>query len=163
MQHGGGHLYGADKYCRWLGEASGLPVSLPTEAQWEYAATSRGTSQAFYATDDGTQDYGRNYPGKKSPWYPEPSGTYPSNPLDVHDMTGNVAEWVSDWYAGNYYSISPHKNPKGPNSGKKKILKGGSVGGTQSFNVLFRRARLHTPDEKQGGVRCVINQPTPVS
>ncbi|MDF1723118.1 MAG: SUMF1/EgtB/PvdO family nonheme iron enzyme [Alcanivorax sp.] len=155
--------YDAQNYCHWLGELTGLPFELPTEAQWEYAATSRGTSRAFYATDDGTQDYGRNYPGSKAPWHPEPSGTYPPNPLGMYDMTGNVAEWVQDWYDKNYYEKSPGVNPKGPDSGTKKLLRGGSVGGTQRYNVLFRRARATEPDDKQGGVRCVVNQPNVIA
>ncbi|WP_290538833.1 SUMF1/EgtB/PvdO family nonheme iron enzyme [Alcanivorax sp.] len=152
--------YDAQNYCHWLGELTGLPFELPTEAQWEYAATSRGTSRAFYATDDGTQDWGRNYRGgPNTPWHPEPSGTYPPNPLGMYDMTGNVAEWVLDWHDKNYYEKSPGVNPQGPASGTKKLLRGGSVGGTQRYNVLFRRARATEPDDKQGGVRCVVNQP----
>ena len=74
-------------------------------------------------------------------------------------MTGNVAEWVLDWHDKNYYEKSPGINPQGPDSGTKKLLRGGSVGGTQRYNVLFRRARTTEPDDKQGGVRCVANQP----
>ena len=156
--------YDAQNYCHWLGELTGLPFELPTEAQWEYAATSRGTSRAFYATDDGTQDWGRNYRGgPNTPWHPEPSGTYPPNPLGMYDMTGNVAEWVLDWHNKNYYEKSPGVNPQGPVSGTKKLLRGGSVGGTQRYNVLFRRARATEPDDKQGGVRCVVNQPNVIA
>lgn len=67
---------GANDYCHWLADISGLPFALPTEAQWEFAATSRGSSHAFYATDDGTQGWGRNYRGgPNTPWYPDPPGT----------------------------------------------------------------------------------------
>lgn len=158
--------YDAQGYCHWLGELTGQPFELPTEAQWEYAATSRGTSRAFYATDDGTMDRGRNYRDTRrngTPWHPEPSGTYPPNPLGMYDMTGNVAEWVLDWHDKNYYAKSPGANPQGPESGTKKLLRGGSVGGTQRYNVLFRRARATEPDDKQGGVRCVVNQPNVIT
>lgn len=152
--------YDAQKYCHWLGELTDLPFELPTEAQWEYAATSRGTSRALYATDDGTQDWGRNYRGgPNTPWHPEPSGTYPPNPLGVFDMTGNVPEWVLDWHDKNYYEKSPGINPQGPKTGTTKIYRGGSVGGTQRYNVLYRRSPGLKPDDKQGGVRCVVNQP----
>ena len=156
----GATWYDAQGYCQWLGERTGLPIQLPTEAQWEYAATSRGSSRAFYATDDGTQDWGRNYRGgPNTPWHPEPSGTYPPNPLGMYDMTGNVAEWVLDWYDKNYYEKSPGVNPQGPETGTRKLLRGGSIGGTQRYNVLFRRARITAPDDNQGGVRCALNQP----
>lgn len=156
--------FDAQGYCHWLGELTGLSFELPTEAQWEYAATSRGTRRAFYATDDGTQDWGRNYRGgPNTPWHPEPSGTYPPNPLGMYDMTGNVAEWVLDWYDKEYYEKSPGTNPQGPDSGAKKLLRGGSVAGTQRYNVLFRRARATEPDDKQGGVRCVVNQPNVIA
>ncbi len=154
--------YDAQGYCHWLGELTDLPFELPTEAQWEYAATSRGTRRAFYATDDGTLDYGRNYPGSEAPWHPEPSGTYPPNPLGMYDMTGNVTEWVLDWHDRNYYEKSPGINPQGPETGTTKIHRGGSVVGTQRYNVLYRRSPGLKPDDKQGGLRCVINQPDAV-
>lgn len=158
--------YDAQGYCHWLGELTGLPFELPTEAQWEYAATSRGTSRAFYATDDGAMDRGRNYRDTRrngTPWYPEPSGTYPPNPLGMYDMTGNVAEWVLDWHDKNYYEKSPGINPQGPETGTTKIYRGGSVVGTQRYNVLYRRSPGLKPDDKQGGVRCVVNQPVAVA
>ncbi|MGJ3257617.1 MAG: formylglycine-generating enzyme family protein, partial [Alcanivorax sp.] len=121
---------------------------------------SRGTSRAFYATDDGTQDWGRNYRGgPNTPWHPEPSGTYPPNPLGMYDMTGNVTEWVLDWHDKNYYEKSSGINPQGPETGTTKIHRGGSVVGTQRYNALYRRSPGLKPDDKQGGVRCVINQP----
>lgn len=152
--------YDAQAYCHWLSELTDLPFELPTEAQWEYAATSRGSSRALYATDDGTQDWGRNYRGgPNTPWHPEPSGTYPPNPLGIYDMTGNAAEWVLDWHDKNYYEKSPGINPHGPATGTTKIYRGGSVVGTQRYNVLYRRSPGLKPDDKQGGARCVVNQP----
>lgn len=77
-------------------------------------------------------------------------------------MTGNVSEWVKDWYSSTYYANSPLKNPQGPKTGKRKLLKGGDVVGTQSYNILYRRGRGEKSDAEQGGVRCVINQKRPV-
>ncbi len=156
--------YDAQNYCHWLGDLTGLPFELPTEAQWEYAATSRGTSRALYATDDGTLDWGRNYRGgPNTPWHPEASGTYPPNPLGLYDMTGNVAEWVLDWHDKNYYEKSPGINPQGPETGTTKIFRGGSVVGTQRYNVLYRRSPGRKPGDKQFGVRCVVNQPNVIA
>jgi formylglycine-generating enzyme required for sulfatase activity len=110
---------GAKDYCRWLGKVTGLPCDLPTKAQWEYAARSRGLNVGF-ATDNGKIDFRRNYRGKGAPWYPQPPGTYPPNPLGLYDMTGNVWEWVNDWYAADNYRHSPELNPKGPTKGSRK-------------------------------------------
>ena len=55
-------------------------------------------------------------------------GSYPSgaSPYGALDMAGNVWEWVNDWYDGNYYGVSPYRNPPGPASGSYKVLRGGS-------------------------------------
>ncbi|MGD8571550.1 MAG: SUMF1/EgtB/PvdO family nonheme iron enzyme [Gammaproteobacteria bacterium] len=153
--------YAAKDYCLWLGEQSGLPFDLPTEAQWEYAARSRG-KPVPYATDTGMLDKGRNYmkyikeAGNTHIVY---VGSHPPNSLGIYDMHGNVNEWVNDWYDENYYKISPENNPAGPKTGEKKVLRGGSVIGTQSFNTVYARFTKE-PDYNgfnYNGVRCVLN------
>jgi sulfatase modifying factor 1 len=57
----------AKDYCLWLGELSGVPVDLPSEAQWEFAARNRG-QHVIYPTDTGTLDFGRNYPPREDDW-----------------------------------------------------------------------------------------------
>jgi len=132
--------YEAEKYCSWLGAVSGLPFSLPTEAQWEYAARSRGKFLAV-ATDDGTYKitdgfYNRDGSGgpqginisttrdrkefaKALGWKVDslislPVDQYPPNPLGLYAMSDNGFEWVSDWYDPDYYRTSPVLNPQGP-------------------------------------------------
>jgi len=109
----------ADNYCLWLAEKTGLPYSLPSEAQWEYAARNRGQPIAF-ATDTGEVELDK-YLQRPSqyidPMQPvsgnalihssndverRPVGSYPPNPLGLHDMTGNVAEWTKDWFYPGY-------------------------------------------------------------
>ncbi len=151
----------AKDYCKWLAKETGLPFDLPTEAQWEYAARSRGLNVAF-ATDNGKIDFDRNYGGKKATWYPSPPGSYPPNPLGVYDMTGNVHEWVNDWYDQEYYANSPVKNPQGPEEGHEKIMRGFGVVGSTEYKALYRRDEEPPTSTDEGGIRCVVNNPLPI-
>lgn len=96
---------------------------LPTEAEWEYAARSGGKREKYAGGDyvDSVAWYDSNS-GKKT----HPVGTKSPNGLGIYDMSGNVWEWVQDWYGEKYYSESPRNNPKGPYSGQARVLRGGS-------------------------------------
>jgi formylglycine-generating enzyme required for sulfatase activity len=153
--------YAAKAYCTWLSKVSGLPFDLPTEAQWEYAARSRGR-RVPYATDNGRLDPERNY-NKAHPvlarGQAKPTGSHPPNPLGLYDMHGNVAEWVNDWYDRHYYHHSPVLNPRGPKTGKKKLWRGGGNFGTQAYNTVYTRADRPPTHDGGGaiGMRCVLN------
>lgn len=152
--------YQARAYCQWLGSLLNLPMDLPTEAQWEYAARSRGLAVA-HATDNGDIEYGRNYRDPTVIDHEMPPGSWPPNPLGIYDMTGNVSEWVLDWYAP--YTPEPKVNPTGPAHGNDKVWRGFGVIGGKGIIQLYRRGHV-TPTSTGGGhgVRCVVNQPTPV-
>ncbi len=153
--------YQARAYCQWLGEQTGLPFDLPTEAQWEYAARSRG-KWVGVATDDGYPDFGRNLPNYED--YGHDVCRFPPNPLGLCDMTANAAEWVYDWYAPDYYQHSPRKNPKGPETGTLKVLRGGSFQDSQTLGWSVYRRDAHPPDKTLYylGFRCVVNRDTPL-
>lgn len=111
--------FGAKAFCQWLGQISGLPFDLPTEAQWEYAARSGG-KKVLFATDNGQIDEGRNYPGDEhKPRIVTPEvGAFPPNPAGLYGMLDYTAlEWVNDWYQPDYYKRSPLLNPPGPEEG----------------------------------------------
>lgn len=107
----------AEKYARWLGKR------LPTEAEWEYASRSGMQNKNFSWGDqiDSTKaNYGKKYKGTLQ------VGTFKPNAFGVYDMSGNVWEWTSDNYGHDYYSVSPEQNPKGPQAGRFKVIRGGS-------------------------------------
>ena len=116
----------AKDYCNWLGTLSGYPIDLPTEAQWEYAARSRG-QHVFFPTDNGSLNYGRNFPfqGKGRTFAVD---SFVPNPLGLYNMSGNATDWVNDWYDKDYYRHSPLENPQGPGTGTERIRRGTNAG-----------------------------------
>ena len=118
--------YGALEYCKWRSDEM-LAVTLPTEAQWEKAA--RGTQEILYPWGNEKNCKYANYKGCVG--NASPVGSYASgiSPYGIYDMAGNVREWVSDWYDGNYYdslSTDISANPLGPVNGETKVFRGGS-------------------------------------
>lgn len=105
-----------------LNQHTGLRFSLPTEAEWEYAARggrhSRGTKYSGSHCIDSVAWYGEN-----SSHTTHEVGTLKPNELGIYDMSGNVIEWCSDWY--DFYDTVPQNNPSGPVSGRYRILRGG--------------------------------------
>lgn len=108
-----------------LNQKSGKNFDLPTEAEWEFASIGGRASKGFtYSGSNNLDEVG---------WYEGNSdrtthvvGQKKANELGIHDMNGNVMEWCKDWYYNRYYASSPKDNPKGPSSGKEKVLRGGS-------------------------------------
>lgn len=130
---------GAHDYCKWLGKLTKLPLELPTEAQWEYAARSGG-KRLLYATDNGKYEPGRNLPAQQ--WGMESTGlppvdSFPPNPAGVYYMGAGVHEWTNDWYDKDYYARSPSKNPKGPETGATRVVRGENGAGEREFT--FKR------------------------
>ncbi|MCK9197298.1 MAG: formylglycine-generating enzyme family protein, partial [Syntrophales bacterium] len=115
----------AQSFIAELNGKSGQKYRLPTEAEWEYAARSGGKMDKWA----GTSSEGRL---GDFAWYeanaedrPHRVGEKKPNVLGIYDLTGNVWEWVQDWYDENYYKAGPKDNPQGPNDGTARILRGG--------------------------------------
>lgn len=107
-----------------LREKSGRVYRLPSEAEWEYAARSGGRAEQWAGTSDRAALPEFAWYAATSGGRPQPVGQKRPNGLGLHDMAGNVIEWVEDWYGP--YPVKPHTDPSGPEAGKQKVLRDGS-------------------------------------
>lgn len=145
----------AMEFCRLLSNKTGKTYTLPTEAQWEYAA--RGGKKA-----DGTKYAGSNMIDAVA-WYTDnsgssthPCGTKRANALGIYDMSGNVWEWCKDWYSSSYTSYDTN-NPTGPSSGSNRVLRGGGWDrDASSCRVASRNCNSPGVRYREYGFRVVL-------
>lgn len=114
------------EYIKRLNQKTGRNYRLPTEAEWEYAARSRGMKEKWAGTSMESEIGEYAWHGANSEKKTHPVKQKKPNSIGLYDMSGNVYEWVSDWYDAYYYKTTPKNNPAGPSSGSDHALRGGS-------------------------------------
>lgn len=171
----------AVRYCNKRSELEGLKLCydlttwkcnfeadgyrLPTEAEWEYACRA-GATTAYYFGRNETKIGDYAWYDKNSGGHPRPVGKKKPNAWGLHDMAGNLWQWCNDFYQVDYYMKSPRQDPRGPDEGKTKVVRGGAW----RFSADNCRAGYRY-NESPGyadvcfgydiyGFRCVRNNPT---
>jgi len=129
------------EYLAKLNLMTGMNFRFPTEAEWEFAAKG-GTSSKNYKFSGSNTASAVAWSVGISDNMSHPVGKKKANELGIYDMTGNVWEWCSDWYAPDYYSVSPGENPQGPQEGVARVMRGGSW--------FFDSAGLRVTDREKG-------------
>jgi formylglycine-generating enzyme required for sulfatase activity len=136
----------ASAYARWSGKR------LPTEAEWERAC--RGLSEKT------KYPWGNREPTEQDARYnvldgPGPVCRFPKNSFALCDMAGNAWEWIADWYEKDYYTRSPERDPRGPENGLYRVLRGGSWADHPKFLTCAYRSWARPAERSPNiGFRC---------
>ncbi len=123
-------------YIRKLNNKGGAQFRLPTEAEWEYACRSGGKDEKYSGSNsvDRVAWYGESWERGH-----HPAGGKSANGLGLHDMSGNVWEWVQDIYNGKAYSSHTRNNPVNTGGGSNRVLRGGGwTDGASGTRCAFR-------------------------
>lgn len=151
----------ASAYARWLAQVTGQSYRLPTEAEWEYVARA-GTETVYWWGDELTPEMavcdgcGTQWGGTQ----PSPVGSTPANPWGIHDMNGNVDEWVADCYLPRYTDTPRDGSALVTSACDQRVMRGGSWFDIPRVIRSASRYR-HPPDTSRNswGFRVVLDLP----
>lgn len=160
----------AGAYIRWKNSKEGRRYRLPTEAEWEYAARSGGKEYKYgWGNAKPSGNVADETLKRELNWdpiwegyddgyaYTSPAGSFPPNEIGLFDMTGNVWEWVNDFYARDYVNLAKN-NPKGPEKGSARVMRGGSWdNGPRDSRVFYRYWNYPSVASINIGFRLVIS------
>ena len=140
------------RFIKRLNALTGKTFRLPTEAEWEFAARGGNLSKGYkYSGGDDVDEVAWTFSnaslGKDYAYLIQPVKTRKGNELGLYDMSGNVSEWCEDWYRGSYYKSSPAENPKGPDNGTQRVVRGGYI---RADLVRVSARDYHSPDRLLG-------------
>ena len=153
-------------FCKWLSTKIGLDITLPTEAQWEYACRAGSKSAYFWGDDlNGNRINSHGFPPSRTKTTGKyigktaPVGSYQPNIWGLYDMHGNVWEWCQDRYGDYPYPDTSVTDPSGPKTGKERVFRGGCW----NYSAFYCRSACRSSG-KPGirfynlGFRLTINQ-----
>jgi formylglycine-generating enzyme required for sulfatase activity len=134
------------KFLQRLTNITGWQFRLPTEAEWEFAARGGNKSKGYMYSGSNNPDEVMWYFGNAESENQEVAKKKP-NELGLYDMSGNVQEWCSDYYGPYQKSKEPVVDPKGPESGEKYVLRGGSC----DTKPWYSRVSMRNDGKMAGG------------
>lgn len=153
----------AVNYAKWLSEKTGQKYRLPTEAEWEYAAKAKtdtpfhtgnciNSQQASFAGDYSYAECARSSSANKT----QPVATFPANAFKLHDMHGNVAEWVEDCWFPNLAGSPPDGSARTLSGCNQGVVRGGNWDSVpRELRSSFRMRKAHNTRKKNIGFRVV--------
>ncbi len=157
----------AQEYIRALSGLIGRQLRLPTEAEWEYAARSRGKREKWAGINEDAELADAAWFADNAQGQPQKVGQKRANGLGLHDMSGNVAEWCQDIYNYRYYFDSPKENPVnttqpyvdyGRTSSTERVVRGGSWNSKSSdVRTTRRTGRDELSGDAMTGLRLVFS------
>jgi len=126
--------FDAMRFCQWLSHHEDAPYRLPTEAEWEKAARGGLEGARF--------PWGEDRPASATFDRPPRPAETPANPLGLLALSGVCHEWCLDWKDETYYARSPDRNPRGPETGARRVSRGGAWRHQDPWSPVAHRSSL---------------------